>query len=92
MLLTKVIVLQENTYLEVLFVVLCMSSLPLEVHIFWTHTEEYNHELSLRIVSVEMFKNIYPCVEWRPKPFQSIFKSAHAKSIKTVAEITKQCL
>ena len=67
--------------------------IPLEVHIFWIHTEEYHHGLSLRIVSVEMFKNIYPCVEWRPKPFQSIFKSAHAKkSIKTVAEITEQCL
>ena len=60
MLLTKVIVLQENTYLEVLFAVLCMSSHSLEVHIFWTHTEEYHHGLSLRIVSVEMIKNIYP--------------------------------
>ena len=38
-------------------------------------------------------KTFIPCVEWRPKPVQSIFKSAHAKkSIKTVAEITKQCL
>ena len=47
----------------------CLSN-PLEVHIFWTHTVEYHHGLSLRIVSVEMFENIYPRVEWRPKPFR----------------------
>ena len=70
MLLTKVIVLQENTYLEVLFVVLCMSFQSLGgSYLLDTHSGIPSW-LSLRIVSAEMFENIYPRVEWRPKPFR----------------------
>ena len=70
MLLTKVIVLQENTYIEVLFVVLCMSFQSLGgSYLLDTHSGIPSW-LSLRIVSAEMFENIYPRVEWRPKPFR----------------------
>ena len=70
MLLTKVIVLQENTYLEVLFVVLCMSFQSLGgSYLLDTHSGIPSWQ-SLRIVSAEMFENIYPRVEWRPKPFR----------------------
>lgn len=55
MLLKKIIVLQENTYLEVLFA-LHIFPFPWRF-ISFGHTEEYHHGLNLRIVSVEMIKN-----------------------------------